>query len=122
LGADATIHLDQPDEELAEAFIREVGHKPFDVIIDYLWGHPTEVLLDALTGHDLKAEATRIRLVEIGEMAGPTIALSAAALRSSGLELCGSGGGGGMPHTPFMDAFPLLWALAADGTLHIDSE
>src|SRR5258705_10066077 len=55
-------------------------------------GHPTEVLLDALTGHDLKAEATRIRLVEIGEMAGPTIALSAAALRSSGLELYGSGG------------------------------
>ena len=93
LGADATIHLNQPDKELTKAFIREVSHKPFDVIIDYLWGHPTEVLLDALIGHDLKAGASRIRLVEIGEMAGPTIALSAAALRSSGLELYGSGGG-----------------------------
>src|SRR5713226_3323476 len=59
LGADATIHLDQPDKELAEAFIHEASYKPFDVIIDYLWGHPTEVLLDALTGHDLKAKATR---------------------------------------------------------------
>jgi NADPH2:quinone reductase len=121
LGADATIHLDQPDKELAEAFIREVGHKPFDVIIDYLWGHPTEVLLDALTGHDLKAEATRIRLVEIGEMAGPTIALSAAALRSSGLELYGSGGGS-IPPKAIFDAFPQIWALAASGKLRIDIE
>ena len=121
LGADATIHLDQPDKELAEAFIHEVGYKPFDVIIDYLWGHPTEVLLDALTGHDLKAEATRIRLVEIGEMAGPTIALSAAALRSSGLELYGSGGGS-IPPKAIFDAFPQIWALAASGKLRIDIE
>src|SRR5439155_24590041 len=112
---------DQPDKELAEAFIREVGHKPFDVIIDYLWGHPTEVLLDALTGHDLKAEATRIRLVEIGEMAGPTIALSAAALRSSGLELYGSGGGS-VPHEAIFEAFPQVWALASAGKLRIKTE
>src|SRR6266849_2140429 len=121
LGADATIHLDQPDKELAEAFIREVGHKPFDVIIDYLWGHPTEVLLDALTGHDLKAEATRIRLVEVGEMAGPTIALPAAALRSSGLELYGGGGGSG-PHHAILQAVPQVWALATGGKLRIKTE
>jgi NADPH:quinone reductase-like Zn-dependent oxidoreductase len=121
LGADATIHLDQPDKELTEAFIREAGHKPFDIIIDYLWGHPTEVLLDALTGHDLKAESTRTRLVEIGEMAGPTIALPAAALRSSGLELYGSGGGS-IPHSAIFDAFPQIWTLAASGKLRIDIE
>jgi hypothetical protein len=79
------------------------------------------VLLDALTGHDLKAEATRIRLVEIGEMAGPTIALSAAALRSSGLELYGSGGGS-IPPKAIFDAFPQIWALAASGKLRIDIE
>ena len=121
LGADATIHINQPDKELTEAFIREAGHKPFDVIIDYLWGHPTEVLLDALTGHDLKAESTRTRLVEVGEMAGPTIALPAAALRSSGLELYGSGGGS-IPHSAIFDAFPQIWALAASGKLRIDIE
>src|SRR6266478_846915 len=121
LGADATIHLDQPDKELAEAFIRELGHKPFDVIIDYLWGHPTEVLLDALTGHDVKAGASRIRLVEIGEMAGPTIALPAAALRSSGLELYGSGGGS-IPHSANFDDLPQVWALAASGKLSVDTE
>jgi NADPH:quinone reductase-like Zn-dependent oxidoreductase len=121
LGADATIRLDQPDKELTEAFVREAGHKLFDVIIDYLWGHPTEMLLDALTGHDLKAESTRTRLVEIGEMAGPTIALPAAALRSSGLELYGSGGGS-IPHSAILDAFPQIWTLAASGKLRIDIE
>jgi len=121
LGADATIHLNQPDKELTEAFIREAGHKPFDVILDYLWGHPTEVLLDALTGHDLKAESTRTRLVEIGEIAGPTISLPAAALRSSGLELYGSGGGS-IPHSAIFDAFPQIWTLAASGKLRIDIE
>ena len=81
LGADATIALDQSDQELTTAFTREASHASFDIILDYLWGHPTEVLLDALTSHDLKAEPSRMRLIAIGEMAGPTISLSSAALR-----------------------------------------
>lgn len=121
LGADAIIPLDRPDQELAATFVRESSHRNFDIILDYLWGHPTEVLLDALTGHDLKAEPSRIRLIEIGEMAGPTISLSAAALRSSGLELHGSGGGG-IPRTAIFDVFPQLWALATAGKLRIDVE
>jgi NADPH:quinone reductase-like Zn-dependent oxidoreductase len=121
LGADAIIALDQPDQPLTAAFLEEAGRSHFDVVLDYLWGHPTEVLLDALTGHDLKAESTGSRLVEIGEMAGPTISLSGAALRSSGLEVYGSGGGS-IPHTAIFDAFPQIWALAADGTLRIDTE
>ena len=79
------------------------------------------MLLAALTGHDLKAEATRTRLVEVGEMAGPTIASPAAALRSSGLELYG-GGGGSIPPKAIFDAFPQIWALAASGKLRIDIE
>jgi NADPH2:quinone reductase len=80
------------------------------------------VLLDALTGHDVKAESSRIRLIEIGEMAGPTISLSAAALRSSRIEIYGSGGGGSIPHTAILETFPKLWALAAEGALRIDTE
>ena len=121
LGADAIIALDQPDHELTAAFIHEASHKSFDVILDYLWGHPTEVLLESLTGHDVKAASRRIRLIEIGDMAGPTIALSAAALRSSGLELYGSGGGS-IPHKAIFDTFPQVWALAAGGRLRIDTE
>lgn len=119
LGADAIVALDQSDDDLAAAFVRE---GPFDVVLDYLWGRPTTVLLDALTGHDLKAESSRTRLVEIGSMAGPTIALSAATLRSSGIEIYGSGGGGSIPRTAIFETFPSLWALAAAGTLRIDTE
>lgn len=121
LGADAIIHLDRPDKELSEAFTRELRYRRFDVVIDYLWGHPTEVLLNTLTRHELKADATRTRLIEVGEMAAPTIVLSAAALRSSGLELYGSGGGS-IPLKAIFDTFPQLWALAASGKLRFDTE
>jgi hypothetical protein len=84
-------------------------------------GHPTEVLLEALTRHDVKIAASRTRLVEIGEMAGPTIALAAAALRSTGLELYGSGGGS-VPHEAIFEAFPQVWALASGGKLRIKTE
>jgi NADPH2:quinone reductase len=121
LGADATISLSQSDEDLGLAFSREALRGHFDIVLDYLWGHPTEVLLAALTGHDVRAESRGVRLIEIGEMAGPTISLSAAALRSSGIEICGTGGGS-VPHSVIFDAFPKMWALAASGQLHIDIE
>ncbi len=121
LGADATISLGQPDPELTLAFVDESRKSRFDVILDYLWGHPTEILLNALTGHDLTAEGSATRLIEIGEMAGPTISLPAAALRSSGLEIYGSGGGGS-PYEAILEAFPKMWALAAGGGLRMDTE
>ena len=121
LGADATIGLDQADQELTAAFIREASHRRFDIVLDFLWGHPTEVLLNALTGHDVMAENAALRLIEIGDMAGPTISLSGAALRSSGIEIYGSGGGS-VPRTAILDAIPQVWALAASGKLRIDTE
>jgi NADPH2:quinone reductase len=121
LGADATVALDLPDRELTDAFIREAGPTGFDVVLDYVWGHPTEVLLEVLTRHDVKGAASRTRLVEIGEMAGPTITISAAALRSSGLELYGSGGGSVAPQA-ILEAFPQVWALAIAGKLRINTE
>ncbi|MGC2183634.1 MAG: zinc-binding alcohol dehydrogenase family protein [Terriglobales bacterium] len=121
LGADATISLSQSDEALALAFRREALRGHFDIVLDYVWGHPTEVLLAALTGHDVRAESRGVRLIEIGEMAGPTILLSAAALRSSGIEISGTGGGS-VPHRVIFDAFPKVWSLAASGQLHIDTE
>ena len=111
LDADAVIRLDQLDASIERV----------DVVLDYLWGHPTEVLLDALTRHDVMAESSTVRLIQIGDMAGPTISLSAAALRSSGIEIYGSGGGS-VPHTAIFETFPQLWELAAAGKLHIDVE
>src|SRR5215208_7734643 len=61
--------------------------------LDFLWGHPTEVLIKTLVPRELAFAQRRVRLVQIGEMAGPTISLPADALRTSGLEICGGGAG-----------------------------
>lgn len=92
LGADATIQLDRPDEELVEAFRQEAGEKGFDVIIDYLWGHPTEVVLQALTRSEFAPAGSETRLIEVGESAGPAIRLPAAVLRSTALTIRGTAG------------------------------
>jgi NADPH2:quinone reductase len=123
LGADATISLDQPSEGLTEAFVREGGDKGFDVIIDYVWGRPTEALLAAVTRKDMRPAAGRTRLVQVGESAGPTISLPAAALRSSRLEILGAGTGSA-PALPdvWMEAIRQLLDRVAQGQLRIETE
>lgn len=123
LGADATIRLDKPGRDLTEAFAREAGETGFDVIIDYLWGPPTEALVAAITRRDLKPASSRIRLVEVGESAGSAISLPAAALRSSRLEILGAGTGSA-PASPEMwiEAIRQLMANVASGALRIDTE
>jgi NADPH:quinone reductase-like Zn-dependent oxidoreductase len=93
LGADATISLDQDRDTLIAALRNEITTNGVDVVLDYLWGSPAEALLSAIAQKGLNHAAPRIRYVQIGSMAGPNISLSAATLRSSGLELLGSGFG-----------------------------
>jgi NADPH:quinone reductase-like Zn-dependent oxidoreductase len=121
LGADSTVRLEGSDPELEEAFARQAGDGGDDVVLDYLWGRPTEALVAALTGHDLMAKPTRTRLAQVGEMAGPVLRLPAEALRSSGLEVMGSGGGS-IPPVAIFETFPRLWELAAKGGLRVDVE
>src|SRR5260370_3893535 len=106
LGADTTIRLGKPGQDLTEAFAREAGDKGFDVIIDYLWGPATEALLAAIARRDLKPASSRVRLVEVGESAGPAISLAAAVLRSSRLEILGAGSRNAAPS-------PEIWIEAA---------
>jgi NADPH2:quinone reductase len=121
LGADALIRLDQPDQDLSNAFAREAGEMGYDVVIDYLWGRPTEVLLATFTHGDMTLRTSRIRLVEVGESAGPTISLRAGILRSSGLEIIGSGTGTVPPRELALDAFNQVMARAASGELRVDT-
>jgi len=93
LGADAVISLDQEHDPLVAAFRGEHAGAGVDVVLDYLWGHPAECVLEAISQKGLRKAASRVRFVQIGESAGPAISLRAASLRSSGLELLGSGFG-----------------------------
>ena len=93
LGADNVISLDQDRTALVDAFRRARAEHGFDVVIDYLWGAPAEALLEAISQRGLSHAAGRVRYVEVGESAGKSVALAGATLRSSGLELIGSGFG-----------------------------
>jgi NADPH2:quinone reductase len=93
LGADETVSLDQSPEELEENFRRILNDNEIDVVLDYLWGAPAEAALKAVKQKGLSHTARRIRFVQIGSSAGKEIALAADLLRSSGLELIGSGFG-----------------------------
>lgn len=91
LGADSTISLTQSQEALAAAFKQEFD-KGVDVVIDYLWGPTAELLIAAAAAQFGSArQSVPVRYVEIGEMTGPTITLPGAALRSTALQIMGSG-------------------------------
>jgi NADPH2:quinone reductase len=88
LGADATINTRLGDADLVQAY-RDHAGDGYDVVADYLWGRPTELLTRALTP-DSFTMPKPTRLVQIGESAGPGIQLTADALRTSGLEVYGA--------------------------------
>ena len=93
LGADAVISFDQEQDALAAVFRSEFAGEGVDVVLDYVWGQPAESALKAIAQKGLSKTAPRVRFVQIGASAGPTVNLHAATLRSSGLELLGSGFG-----------------------------
>jgi len=118
LGADAVVPLDSSPEDLTDAFRKHLADG-VDVVLDYLWGPPAERLLAAFTSHGGADAGRRVRYVQIGSMAGATVALSSAPLRSSGLELMGSGLGSVAPAALLRSIAGVLAALAA-GQVSID--
>lgn len=120
LGADATIQLNISAEALKDTFAREAGGEGFDVIIDYLWGAPTEALLAAITRPEFAAVTKETRLVQVGESAGAVISLPASVLRSTALTITGTAG---IPaHEILFDAMSQVLARGASGELKIETE
>lgn len=93
LGADATISLEQDHDALVAALRAEIAGEKTDVVLDYVWGGPAEAVLAAIAQKGLDQKTWRVRYVQIGNMAGPAITLRAEILRSTGLEMVGSGFG-----------------------------
>ena len=120
LGADAIIHLDEPANKLREAFVREAGDSGFQVVLDYVWGHAVETFLAAITRKEFVAIKSEIRFVQVGESAGPTISLAAAALRSTALTILGTAGI--PPRKVLVEALRQVMAYAASGDLRIETE
>ncbi len=90
VGADATFNLREDEATLLPKLQAEFEHG-VDVVLDYLWGAPAELLLKALPDRGSSRDGIPIRFVQIGSIAGQTIALPGAWLRQGGLQLMGSG-------------------------------
>jgi len=119
-GADATIQIGQPVDALKDNFAREASEAGFDVVIDYLWGGPTEALLAAITKPEFALVTRETRLVQAGESAGATISLSAAVLRSTALTILGTAG---IPSREILtNAMEQVLSRAARGELRIETE
>lgn len=88
LGADVTIAL-TADRHAMETAFKAQFRDGVDVVLDYLWGPSAETLVVAAA--KAGPEAVPIRYVQIGAASGADITLSSATLRSSALQLMGSG-------------------------------
>lgn len=89
VGADVTIPLDDAGDEFENALQEQFRGDGIDVVLDYLWGESAERIIVA--GAKAGKEAVPIRFVQIGSVSAPNITLPSAALRSSALQLMGSG-------------------------------
>ena len=91
IGADTVINTAVSDEALAQAYLDARGDG-YDVVVDYLRGRPSEILLRALVPRSF-AFGKPTRVVQIGESADTELALAASSLRTSGVEIYGAAKG-----------------------------
>ncbi|WP_441958381.1 quinone oxidoreductase family protein [Mycolicibacterium houstonense] len=122
-GAHATIALGE--QEVGAQVAEMHARRPFDAVLDYLWGEPAAQVLTALTTSHPAAHHHRTRFVQIGSMAGPTLPLDAAVLRSTGITLSGVGIGSVPPEVlgrARTEALPTLFGMVADGRLELRTQ
>ncbi len=125
LGADIIISLKQDDEAIVHQLKEFNASTPVDIVIDYLWGKPVELILKSLKGGGVNHFSHRARLVTVGSMAGEHINLESGTLRSSAIEILGSGLGSiskedWQQYTSKI--LPEMFHLAANGRLAIETE
>ena len=123
VGADDAITIGEDDLGARVAVAH--AERPFDAVLDYLWGEPAEQVLTALGSSHSAAHYHATRFVQIGAMAAPTINLPAGILRGNGITLVGVGIGS----VPFEvlngarnEGLPRLVAMVAAGELHIQTK
>jgi NADPH:quinone reductase-like Zn-dependent oxidoreductase len=118
LGADAVVSLAGDETETAVR-VGEAAAE-VDVVIDYLWGRPAELVLPAL----VIARSDRSRLlswVQVGAITGPEISLPSAVLRQANVMLMGSGQGSVSTGGILEELVPLV-AEIESGAFTLDTE
>ncbi len=66
----------------------------YDVVLDYLWGRPTEILLRSLVSESFRVPEADPACVQVGErLAAPGSLSPRESLRTSGVEIYGAAKG-----------------------------
>ncbi|PUB30888.1 NADPH:quinone reductase-like Zn-dependent oxidoreductase [Elizabethkingia sp. YR214] len=125
LGADISVSLKQNDDDIINQLKAIHAENHIDIVIDYLWGKPVELILKSVKGGSVSHESGKVRIVTVGEMAGPTINLGSGFLRSSDIEIMGSGFGS-LSQKDLenfnQNILPQMFLLAAKGQLKIETD
>jgi NADPH:quinone reductase-like Zn-dependent oxidoreductase len=116
IGADAIVPLNG-DAELLEARLRDQFAAGIDVVLDYLWGASAKSILVA--GAQAAPDGVPIRFVQVGSAAGGEITMPAAILRSSSIEMKGSGIGS-VSFPRLLAAIEAVFRSASDAKLSLD--
>jgi len=119
LGADAVIDLSLPDDELAKAFLANEGPNGYDVVVDFLWGHPAEVLINTFLPDEVGFAKRNIRYLQIGEKAGSHVSLHGSVLRTSGLQLMGIGK---IAHEVLFEEMARIYDWMKEGKFYMEIE
>jgi NADPH:quinone reductase-like Zn-dependent oxidoreductase len=89
-GADEVVSLVGDSGQVGAAIARAASDS--DIVLDYLWGEPAaDAMVALLTAR--RDRSKPIAWIQIGSVAGATMALPSAALRSTNLRVMGSGQG-----------------------------
>jgi NADPH:quinone reductase-like Zn-dependent oxidoreductase len=115
VGADETVRLTADTEATARALADAAAE--VDIVLDYLWGEPAERAIMAL----LTARSDRSRemnWIQIGAVAGPTLALPSVALRSANFRVQGVGQGA-ISARGYLAEFPSLIEEIDTGALDV---
>ena len=125
MGATEIISLKQEDQIITNRVKELHSIKPIDIVIDYLWGNPVKLIINALKGSGVNNFSTRVRIVSVGSVAGKDIILESDTLRSSAIEILGSGIGS-LSQDDLKkfgsEVLPEMFKLAAEGKLKIQTE
>jgi NADPH:quinone reductase-like Zn-dependent oxidoreductase len=115
IGADEVVQLTDDLDKTAASLASAAAE--VDIVVDYLWGVPAQrAILALLTARSDRSRA--MNWIQIGAMAGPTLELPSAALRSANLRLQGSGQGA-VSLADYVGELPSLIEEIAAGGLKI---
>jgi NADPH:quinone reductase-like Zn-dependent oxidoreductase len=124
LGADVVIPFDlRPENAQGVKHFEQALANTFadglDVVVDYLWGTSARTIIVAIA--KAVEDAHPVRFVQVGEASREPVELPAAALRSSAIQIMGSGLKS-VPLPKLMEGVRQTFDLAAHGKLYLPTE